>query len=155
MGVVRVGPPDRSERGQALVGALVAVVLVGAAFAVLAGLLIARMHRVRDEVRRTELTALADAAMAETLANLAASPVYPGVAERELDGGTIRSEVRHGAGGSFTIRVRAAYRGGVLAAEARGRQTPTGPRVTSWRRIPAPDESPEATRGGRIPPPER
>jgi hypothetical protein len=145
-----MGMVSRGERGQALVGALVAVVLLGAAFAVLAGFLISHMNRVRDEVRRTELTALADAAMAETLAHLAASPVYPGVVERDLDGGTIRSEVGHGAGGSFTIRVRATYRGAAMDVEARGRTTSTGPRITSWRRVPAGEA--EVTRGGRQPP---
>jgi hypothetical protein len=149
MGLVR-----RRERGQVLVGALVAVVLLGAAFAVLAGLLIARMNRVRDEVRRTELTSLVDAAMAETLAHLAASPVYPGLIERDFGGGTIRSDVRHGAGDSFTIRVRVTYRGRSAAAEARGRTTPTGPRVASWRRVPV-EDPPDGTHGGRLPPPDR
>lgn len=141
-----------SERGQALLAALVAVALLGAAFALLAGLLISRTNRVRDEVRRTELTALLDAAMAESLANLATSPVYPGVDEHPLGNGTIVTEVRHGTGGEFVIRAEARLRGAAVAAEARGRMTDTGPRVTSWRRQPA-EADDEPGQGGRTRPP--
>lgn len=139
------------ERGQALLGALVAIVLLGAAFALLAGFLIARMHRVQDEVRRTDLTALTDAAMAETLAHMAVSPAYPGLPERRLGGGTIRSEVRHRGKDRFRITVWASHRGRTAAAEAEGRNTPSGPRITSWRRIPAGGEG-ESREGGILPP---
>jgi len=142
--------PRRAERGQALLTALVAVVLLGAAFALLASLLVARMNRVRDEVRRTELTALLDGAMAETLANLATSSVYPGVQEHPLGGGAIRTEVRHGAGGQFVIRAEARLHGARLAVEARGHTTDTGPRVTSWQRV-VPEV--EGVEGGRTRPP--
>ena len=136
--------------------ALLVLVLLGAAFALLAGLLIHRMHRVQRDLRHTDLTALSDAAMAETLANLATSPVYPGVTEHDLGAGTIRSTVRHGAGGAFTIEARASLHGRTVAVEAQGKMTPTGPRVTSWRRVPlAEAEAGAPGRGGIEPSPRR
>lgn len=144
-----------SSDGHVLLVALMAILLLGAALSLLAGFLVQRMYRVRAELERTRLTALVDAAMAETLANLASNSVYPGVAERELGDGSIRSEVRHGTGGSFVIRARADLRGRAAAVEARGRRTPTGPRVTSWRRLPPPEPAPGETHGGRSPPDRR
>ena len=135
-----------------LIVALVAIALLGAALAILAGFLVQRMNRVRAEAERTRLTALVDGAMAETLANLTSNPVYPGVEEHALGGGTIRSEVLHGVGGSFLIRARAELRGGAMAIEARGRTTPTGPRVTSWGRVPPGELGGDRTHGDRSPP---
>jgi len=152
MGLVR----RRSERGSAVLLSLLVLVLLGAAFALLAGLLIHRMHRVQRDLRHTALTALSDAALAETLANLATSPVYPGVVEHELGNGTIRSTVRRGAGGSFTIEARADLRGSAMAVEAAGTMTATGPRVTSWRRVPvAEGGAAGSVAGGLQPPPGR
>lgn len=138
--------PRRRERGSALVTALVVLALLGAAFALLAGFLLQRMRSVQNEQRHTELTALVDGAMAETLANLASSPAYPGVKEHDLGDGTIRSEVKHGAGGAFTVEARASVRGVTMAVEAQGTMTATGPRVTSWRRVP----TAEAGGGGTV-----
>jgi len=155
VGMVTRSRPVRaaSERGSAVLMALLVLVLLGAAFALLAGLLIHRMHRVQRDLRHTDLTALSDAAMAETLANLAASPVYPGVVEHSLGDGTIRSTVRHGAGGAFTIEVRASVRGRTVAVEAEGTMTETGPRVTAWRGIPLPEASGNGSVEGGIRPP--
>lgn len=157
MGMVRPRlSGNRRERGSVVLLALLVLVLLGAAFAILAGLMIHRMHRVQREQRHTELTALTDAAMAETLANLAASPAYPGVSEHELGNGSIRTTVRHGAGGAFTVEVRASLHGSTMAAEAAGTMTATGPRVTSWQRVPVPnDESGGEVVGGIRPPPSR
>lgn len=126
----------RRESGQALLVALIALVLIGAALALVAGLLVGRMNRVQERTRDTALLALSDAAVAETLADLAAWPSSPGVARRALGGGTIESRVAHGAGGTFTVVATAAYQGGALTVEARGRSTELGPVVDTWRRLP-------------------
>ncbi len=159
MGMVRRGAADRSgERGSVVLMALLVLVLLGGAFALLAGLLIHRMHRVQRDLRHTELTALADAAMAETLANLAASPSYPGVSGHALGDGSIRTTVHHGPGGEFTVELRVTVRGDGMAAEAQGKMTATGPRVTSWRRVPAAEAGAAGkgeVEGGLQPPPGR
>jgi hypothetical protein len=125
------------EAGQGLLIALVALVLLGAVLALVAALLVGRMHRVQERTRDTALLALADAAVAESLADLAAWPVSPGVGRRPFGGGTIESRIARGAGSGFTILATATYRGGTLTVEARGRLTDLGPVVDAWRRVPA------------------
>ena len=141
MGMVRrgcgPGPAGRpGERGQAMVVVLTLVLLLGVALAVVAALLVSRMERVQAESRRVAVSALSDAAMAETLAHLAALPTYGGVPERPFGGGTIRSTVEHGAGKTFVIRSVARFQGAAVEVEARGRIGGRGPEVESWRRLP-------------------
>ena len=124
------------ESGQALLLALIALILIGAALALVAGLLVGRMNRVQERTHATALLAISDAAVAETLANLAAWPSSPGVDRRPFGGGTLESRVTHGAGGSFTILAAATYRGRSIRVEARGRSTDLGPVVDAWRRLP-------------------
>lgn len=128
--------PARRESGQALVLALVAVLLLSAALALAAGTLVARMKRSQREAVRIELLALADAAVAETLADLAAWPVSAGVAPRRFGGGTIESTVQRGGAQSFTIVARASVGRQDLSVEVLGRMTELGPRVDAWRRLP-------------------
>ena len=147
------GTADRpGERGQALVLALLAVLVLGAALALVAGSLVSRMQRLRVESRETALLALADAAVAETLANLAGRPSAGGLAEKPFGGGTVESTVAHGAAGAFTLVARASYRGATIEVEVVGRIADEGPRVTGWRRLPTP---PPASRGGGFEPPDR
>lgn len=134
------GSGRSGQSGQALVLALMAVLVLGAALALVSGSLVSRMQRLRVETRQTALLALSDAAVAESLANLAGRPSAGGVAERPFGGGTIGSSVAHGAAGSFVIVARSSYRGAEMAVEVRGRTTELGPRVTSWRRL-APEEA--------------
>jgi Flp pilus assembly protein TadG len=139
--VVRGRRPD-PETGQVLVVALVAVLLLAAAFALVSGTLVSRMQRAQRAADETDLLALTDAAVAETLANLAAWPVSAGVERRSFGGGTIESTVQRGGGKSFTIVAEATVRRGRLSVEVRGRLTELGPVVDSWRRLPP------ARRGG-------
>ncbi|HLE82732.1 MAG TPA: hypothetical protein VJG13_00210, partial [Thermoanaerobaculia bacterium] len=101
-----------------------------------AGTLVSRMQRAQRASDETALLALTDAAVAETLADLAAWPVSPGVARRSFGGGTIASTVRRGGGESFTIVADATYRRGRLSVEVKGRLTELGPQVDAWRRLP-------------------
>lgn len=139
----------KGESGQALLIALVVLLLLGAVLALVATLLVSRMERVQERTRDTALLALADAAVAESLANLAARPVSPGVERRPFGGGTIESRVTRGGGDRFTVVARATFRGGTLLVEAKGRLTELGPVVDSWRRVPAS----EARAGGSFRPP--
>lgn len=129
-----------AESGQALVLALVAILLFTAAVALVAGILVSRMKRAQHEADQTDLLALTDAAVAETLANLAARPASAGVPPRSFGGGTIESTVQLGGGKSFTIVAEATIRRGRLSVEVEGRLTELGPVVESWRRLPPASE---------------
>lgn len=134
----------RADSGQGLVVALVALLLLGAVFALVAGMLVSRMQRAQDDARETVLLALADAAVAESLANLAAHPGSAGVERRPFGGGTIESTVTRTGREGFRLTAVATYRGEGLTVEAVGRLTELGPVVDGWRRVPAS----EAEEGG-------
>ena len=84
-----------SERGVALVFALATLTLVAITIAAVAGEVQSRGAGVVLEERAVRVIALSDAAMAESLAELAANGVaFRGVAERWFEGGTITSTIR-------------------------------------------------------------
>ncbi len=140
----------RGESGQALVVALTVVLLLAAAFGLVAGFLVSRMNLARDETRRTVLQALSDAAVAESVANLAASSVYPGLEERAFGGGTISSEVSHPAADLAVVRAEASYEGRRLVVDVRVKLSDEAlPNTIGWRRVPPA----EAARGGSFKPP--
>jgi hypothetical protein len=141
----------RGDSGHTLIVALMAVLVLGAALALVAGSLVSRMQRLRGETRTTSLLALSDAAVARSLAEMAARPSAGGFEEMPFGGGTIESEVRHGAAGSFVIVAASRFQGTEMRVEARGVTTDLGPRVTGWRRLPVKRES----GGGGFRPPER
>ncbi len=147
----RVSSLRRRESGQALVIALTVGLLLAAAFALVAGFLVSRMHRASEATRRVVLLALSDAAVAESVANLAASPVYPGLEERAFGGGTIASRVSRPAADLALVRARAAYEGQRLVVEVRVRTPEDEPPYTiGWRRVPPAEQ---ATGGGSFTPP--
>ena len=81
---------SRSERGVALVFALATLTLVAITIAAVAGEVQSRAAGVVLEERAVRVIALSDAAMAETLAELAANgAAFRGVTERWVEGGTI------------------------------------------------------------------
>jgi type II secretory pathway pseudopilin PulG len=127
----------RRESGHTLLIALIAVLVLGAALALVAGSLVSRMQRLRVETRATSLLALSDAAVARSLAEMAGRPSAGGFDEMPFGGGTLESEVSHGAAGRFVIVARASFRGTEMRVEVRGVTTDQGPRVTGWRRLPA------------------
>lgn len=142
---------SRGESGQALVVALTVVLLLAAAFALVAGFLVSRMHQAAETTRRTVLLALSDAAVAETVANLAASPVYPGLGERAFGGGTISSRVSRPGADLALVRARATYEGRKLVVEVRVRTVEGEPPTTvGWRRVPP---SEREAGGGSFKPP--
>ncbi len=141
----------RRESGQALVVALTVVLLLATAFGLVAGFLVSRMDRAREDTGRTVLLALSDAAVAESVANLAVSPYYPGVEEREFGGGTIASRVSRPAADLALVRAEASYEGQRLVVEVRVKLFEDAPPTTTgWRRVPSAEQ---ATGGGSFKPP--
>jgi hypothetical protein len=127
----------RREAGQALLMVTLVLLLLMLGIAMVDDALAARLRATRDESLRVELDALADAAMAEALANLAAGSSYPGAPAHPFARGVISSrvvwlgETRYevSASGWLGARLRA------LRAEV---DMPWGrPIVRSWRVLPA------------------
>jgi hypothetical protein len=81
------------QSGVALLWALLALTAVAAAVLLLASLLVSRQVASRYEYRSVVLNSLSDAAMAETLAELARDPAFQGVAQRRFGMGTISSSM--------------------------------------------------------------
>ena len=124
----------RRARGNALLLALVVLLLVESALVLLAMALRLRQEEELREARDVRLLALSDAAMARTLACLAASSGCAGFAEEDFGPGRIASQVAGAGGTQRTIRARARWGGFELAVEAEVELTAFGPVVVRWRR---------------------
>ena len=128
------GLTGRSEEsGQILLFSLLVVLLMSIAMGLVASLVAERQQAQRREAEVIQLTALADAALAETLAKLADGAGSGGVAERDFGGGTIASEVRAGAGTVLEVIARATWREGSRTVLATVEVGGPRPRVTGWR----------------------
>lgn len=124
----------RREAGFALASALLAVLLLSIGLALVAASLQLRMGLVRREARSVTLTALSDAALAETLAELGRDAYFPGVRERDFGGGRLRSEVRLVSPGRYEVVATASYAGRERTVEAEVLRPAGGsPRVLRWR----------------------
>lgn len=126
------------ESGFALVTALFAVFLLSVALALVAASLQLRMGMVQREARSLTLTALADAALAETLAHLALDATYRGVAAHPFGGGTIESEVTRVSTARFEVTASGRYAGRERAVRATVLRLPEGTRVVSWIKVGSP-----------------
>jgi hypothetical protein len=126
------------EAGVALIFALIALVVVALASAVVAASIQPRITSHRHLERTVRLTALVDAAMATTLAELAVDSSNPGVEEVRLGGGTMSSTVTQV--GLHEVEVVAAGRtrgwSAVIVARV---DIEHGPRVLQWRRTQFPE----------------
>ncbi len=138
-----VGSTTTSERGTALIFALAALTLIAITIGVVTAELQSRGVGVVLEERAVRVTALSDAAMAETLAELAAGGVaFPGVAERPFEGGEISSSVR--PLGTWEAEVIAVGRRGDWQAVVTARVwVKDGARVLWWQRIQGPFAPPQ------------
>ena len=86
---------ETSERGTALVFALATLTLIAITIAAVTADLQARGAGVVIEERSVRLSALSDAAMAETLAELSVQGSgFGGIPERRVEGGAMSSSVR-------------------------------------------------------------
>ena len=112
------------------------IFLLSIALALLAASLQLRMRLVREDAQTVILTALSDAAVAETLANLVQSPDYPGAPEHELGQGTISTKVESLGPGLYDVIAVAKYSGRTRTVEAEIFRAPGIAHVRRWRRLP-------------------
>src|SRR5687767_4069234 len=94
---------SRRDDGFALAAVLLAILLLSIGLALVAASLQLRMRLVRREAQSITLTALSDAALAQTLAELGEDPYYHGVPEHGLGPGRLRSEVRFLSPGRYEV----------------------------------------------------
>lgn len=119
------------EAGSAVALALVLLLVLSLAFAVLAAGVVARMEEEQREARSVRLSAACDAALARTLAELAASPGSPGFSAEPFAGGTIESAVQ-GFADRRLVRARATLSGKTREIEAEVRLASGRPWVARW-----------------------
>jgi hypothetical protein len=129
---------SRQERGSALIFALATLTLVAITVAAVTSELQSRGAGVVIEERSVRLTALSDAAMAETLAGLSDKGIaFAGIAERRVEGGTMSS----------SVQIISAWEVEVLAIGSRDSWNSVirakvslngGPRVVWWQRTQGP-----------------
>ena len=125
-------------KGYSLMAALIVLVLVGAAASFVAASLSLRLRVTRQDSVRIRLTALSDAALAETLALLAQNINFSGSDEYDFGRGTIGSDVTTLESGSEpTVEIIAVARFGGRTKRVRvvAKLTASGPVVLSWRRL--------------------
>lgn len=121
------------ESGVALIFALVALAIVAFMVAVVAASIQPRITAEAHLERTVRLTALVDAAMAATLAELAVDPHDPGVEERSLGEGVFSSTVTQVGLHEVEVTAQARARGWRAVVVARV-DVEHGPRVIRWHR---------------------
>ncbi len=125
----------RRDDGFALAAVLLAILLLSIGLALVAASLQLRMRLVRREAQSVTLTALSDAALAETLAELSKDAYHHGVREHGLGPGRLRSEVRFLSPGRYRVVATATYAGRERIVEAEVLRPAGGaPQVLRWRR---------------------
>lgn len=125
----------KRDRGFVLASVLMAILLLSIGLALVAASLQLRMGLVRREARSVTLTALSDAALAETLAELSEDAHFPGVPEHALGPGRLRSEVRLVAPHRYEVVATAVHAGRERTVEAEVLRPIGAPaRVVRWRR---------------------
>jgi hypothetical protein len=122
-----------SQRGHALLMALVVLVISAAGSLLVTAALLSRMREVQDEAIDLKLTAFADAALAEALAQLAVG--HDPEVDRAFTDGHLRSEVTDWQPLTRTLLITVDYAGSHRQIEVRVALEDTGPRVTSHRRL--------------------
>ncbi len=136
-----LGSRRSGESGQILLFSLLVVLLLSIAMGLVASLAAERQKALGRESEALHLAALADAALAETLARLAQGPGMAGVDERGFGGGTIASEVRAGSGTELEVLARATWRGRARTVLATVEVSGSRPKVTVWRVVPSSEAS--------------
>ena len=126
------------ESGVALIFALVALAIVAFMVVVVAASMQPRITTHSHLERTVRLTALVDAAMATTLAELAVNRHSLGFPERALGEGTISSTVAQVGLHEVEVVVQGRARGWRATVVARV-NVEKGPRVMRWHRYQSPD----------------
>ena len=125
------------ERGSALVFAVAVLTLVAITVLAVSAEVFSRGAGVVLEERSVRLTALSDAAVAETLARLAVDSSFVGVPERRVEGGSIASAVRTVGPREVEVAATGFWAGWrsdvIVRVDVKG-----SPRVLRWRRTQRP-----------------
>jgi hypothetical protein len=126
------------ERGTALVFALATLTLIAITIAAVTAEIQTRGAGVVIEERSVRLTALSDAAMAESLAELSDKGIaFAGITERRVEGGAMSSTVR--PIGQWEVEVIAVGSRNGWSSVIRARVfLKGGPRVLWWQRTQGP-----------------
>jgi hypothetical protein len=132
-----VSSPRGGESGQALLVALVTLLIAGVAAGLVGTDLAIRHRALREEATRAHLRAMIDGEMATALARLAAREAQLTL-PRPWAGGEVEAERVRTGPGRYHLRVRAHYFASWAAAEA-DVVVPAGrpPQVLAFRRLPA------------------
>ena len=125
----------RKEAGFALLMALLVLFLLAIALSLLATSLQIRMRLAREDAESVILGGLSDAAVAESLANLAQSAYYSGSPAHDFGDGKIGSEVTPVSPGVFNVVATATYASRKRAVQALVVRGPGYARVQRWRRL--------------------
>jgi hypothetical protein len=133
-----VSRQPRGEAGFALLTALLALFLVSLCLSLISFSLLLRLRAVRQESQGVILTALADAALAEAVANLAVDANFSSVPEHSLGSGRITSQVTKLSATSFRIVATARLGTRTRTVEAFVQRTPASTEVRQWRVLPPP-----------------
>lgn len=126
----------RGEAGFGLLMALMVLFLLSIALALLAGSLELRMRLVREDAQTVILTGLADAAVAEAMANLAQNADYPGAPAHDFGHGKIATAITPIGPGLFDVVATATYGSRTRTVEAEVFRAPGVANVRRWRRLP-------------------
>ena len=126
------------ERGSALVFALATLTLIAITIAAVTAEIQTRGAGVVIEERSVRLTALSDAAMAETLAELSDKGIaYGGISERRVEGGTMSSSVRVVSAWEVEVLAVGSRNGWSSVIRAKV-SLQSSPRVVRWQRTQGP-----------------
>lgn len=126
------------ESGVALIFAIIALAVVAVAVAVTAASIGPRVTTHAQLERTVRLTALVDAALAATLAELAEDPTDSGIDQRPMGDGNIDSTVTAVGVGEVEVVAVGRSRGWRAVVVARV-NVEHGPRVLRWRRTQSPE----------------
>jgi len=132
---VRLRRGRRGQSGYALLMALLVLFLLAIALSLLATSLQIRMRLAREDAESVILGGLSDAAVAESVANLAQSAYYSGSPEHDFGDGRIGSEVTPVSPGVFSVVATAKYASRKRVVQAVVLRAPGFARVQQWRRV--------------------
>jgi hypothetical protein len=116
--------------------ALLVLFLLAIALSLLATGLQIRMRLAREDAESVILGGLSDAAVAESLANLAQSAYYSGSPAHDFGDGRIGSEVTPVSPGVFNVVATATYASRKRAVRVQVLRTPGHAQAVLWRRLP-------------------